>query len=291
MEKYADMGTSPSPSEENAAPPAAMVRIAETEEEITQAQKLRYQIFYTEYGATPSTTMQNEGRDFDEFDPYADHLIVLAPDKKTGKEIIVGTYRLLRQEKASELGRFYSDGEYNLDKLIKSGLTLLELGRSCVLADYRTKPILNLLWQGIASYITDHKLDIMFGCASFQGTDPQKIREQLSYLHHYHPTPENICPRAVSNRYVSMNLLKKEEIANPQRTFASLPPLIKGYLRLGATIGDGAVIDKEFNSIDVCIVVQTGNLSDRYRKHYERKIQKTMHSGTQLSNGVTNDSE
>lgn len=285
------MGTLTTLSQENNAPPVATFRIAKTAEEITQAQKLRYQIFYDEYGATPSAAMKQEHRDFDEFDPYADHLIVLAPDKITGSERIVGTYRLLRQEKAKELGRFYSDVEFNLSKFIGSGLSLLELGRSCVLSEYRTKPILNMLWQGIAEYITDHKIDILFGCASFQGTDPNTIREQLSYLYHYHPTPENICPRAVNERYVTMNLLKKEEIINPQRTFASLPPLIKGYLRLGATIGDGAVIDTQFNSIDVCIVVQTGNLSNRYRKHYERKLQKTMHSGTQLPQNSENDSE
>lgn len=263
--------------------PAAYVRVANSDEEIREAQVLRYNIFYKEYGAIPSEIMRIEERDFDDFDAHADHLVVIAPDKITGNDKIVGTYRLLRQEQAKAFGRFYSSEEYELDKLINSGLSLLELGRSCVLAEYRTKPILNMLWQGIAGYITDHKLDIMFGCASFQGTDIEPIKEQLSYLHHFHPTPENICPRAVPKRYVNMNIVPKEELINPRRVFASLPPLIKGYLRLGATIGDGAVVDKEFNSVDVCIVVQTNNLTDRYRKHYERKLQKTMHGHAQIS--------
>lgn len=274
--------TAPVISDDSEVAISAYVRIATSPEEIRQAQILRYDIFYREYGAIPSEEMKKEERDFDDFDTYADHLIVIAPDKITGKEKIVGTYRLLRQEQAKSVGRFYSSEEYNLDMLLNSGLSLLELGRSCVLAEYRTKPILNLLWQGIAGYITDHKLDIMFGCASFQGTDITPIADQLSYLHHFHPTPDHICPRAVKDRYVNMNIIPKDDL-NPRRVFASLPPLIKGYLRLGATIGDGAVIDTQFNSVDVCIVVQTNNLTDRYRKHYERKLQKTMHGQPKIS--------
>lgn len=259
---------------------AAYVRLTQSDDEIRQAQYLRYNVFYEEYGAIPSDEMKKQGRDFDEFDDHADHLVVIAPDKDTGEERIVGTYRLLREEIAEKFGRFYSGDEYALDKLTNSDLYLLELGRSCVLAEYRTRPIMNMLWQGIAGYITDHKIDLLFGCASFQGTDTDQIAEQLSYLHHFHATPIEICPRAVDERYVPMNVVAKDDI-NPRRVFASLPPLIKGYLRLGATIGDGAVIDTQFNTIDVCIVVQTSSLTDRYRKHYERKLQKTMHGQPQ----------
>lgn len=261
------------PVEENEQP-EAYVRLARTEEEIHEAQKLRYDVFYKEYGATPSEEMKKTGRDFDEFDSIADHLIVIIPEN--GKERIVGTYRLLRQDVAAQCGGFYSSTEYDLTPLLESNLTLLELGRSCVLADFRTKPILNLLWEGIARYINKHKIDLLFGCASFQGTDTENIKEQLSYLHHFHTSPRHIRPKALENRYIDMNLVPANHIS-PRTIFASLPPLIKGYLRVGATIGDGAVIDEQFNTIDVCIIVQTSALSERYRRHYERKIQKPIH--------------
>tara|TARA_R110002095_G_scaffold67032_4_gene56995 strand:- start:2821 stop:3651 length:831 start_codon:yes stop_codon:yes gene_type:complete len=253
----------------------AHVRLAVTPEEIEQAQKLRYQVFYDEYGAKPTDAMRAQKRDFDEFDDITDHLIVVAKDPTKKSQKIVGTYRLLRQNIADQHGRFYSSTEYDLSNLIASDNFLLELGRSCVLADYRTKPILNMLWQGIADYITQHNIDLLFGCASFQGNNVDSISQQLSYLHHFHATPADISPVAIKDLRVDMNIHSKESL-NERRLFASLPPLIKGYLRLGATIGDGAVIDPQFNTIDVCIVVQTSLMTDRYRKYYERRIQKTM---------------
>lgn len=253
----------------------AYVRLARSDAEITEAQKLRYEVFYEEYHAIPSPAMQEQLRDFDNFDDFADHLIVIVLDPESKAEKIVGTYRLIRQEVAQKIGRFYSEDEYDLSRLIKSGKSLLELGRSCVLSTYRTQPILNLLWRGIADYITDHKVDLLFGCASFQGTDIARLAKDLSYLHHFHSTEEAIRPRAVSSRYVNMNMIPKESL-DQRQIFSKLPPLIKGYLRLGATIGEGAVVDEQFNTTDVCIVVQTTLMTDRYRKYYERKIQKTM---------------
>jgi len=251
----------------------AYVRLARSSDEIIEAQKLRYAVFYEEYGAKPTAQMKSESRDFDSFDDITDHLIVLVVDTQTKLEKIVGTYRLLRQEVAEKHGRFYSNDEYDLDKLVASDNKLLELGRSCVLAEYRTKPILNLLWQGIYDYIGHHNIDLLFGCASFHGTNIDEIANNLSYLHHFHSTPKDISPVALPDQYVDMNIIDKEQI-DERRSFASLPPLIKGYVRLGATIGDGAVIDQDFNTTDVCIVVQTKLMTDRYRKHYERKINK-----------------
>ncbi len=254
----------------------AYVRLAENVQEIELAQKLRYDVFYKEYGAKPTPEMKEQERDFDSFDDITDHLIVVVQDEASRKEKIVGTYRLLRQSVVEKNVRnFYSHNEYDLERLLRSDNNLLELGRSCVLAEYRTKPILNLLWQGIANYITEHNIDLLFGCASFQGVDIDDIKDQLSYLHHFHSTPGDLSPVALPDLYVDMNIIPKEEI-NEKRAFASLPPLIKGYLRLGATIGEGAVIDHQFNTIDVCIVVQTSLMTDRYRKYFERKIQKAM---------------
>lgn len=257
----------------------ARVALATTDDEIRQAQELRYEVFYNEYQAKPTLQMAAEKRDFDDLDKITDHLIVLVKNPDTGQEEIIGTYRLLRQDVAKRHGtNFYSSQEFNIDKLLAGHKNVLELGRSCVLAKYRTKPILNMLWQGIAGYITERNIDLLFGCASFQGTDIKAIQDQLSYLHHFHATPPEIRPVAVKERYVDMNIKSKDHL-DERRTFASLPPLIKGYIRAGATIGEGAVIDDQFNTIDVCIVVRTLLIPKRYMDHYDRKNQKNA-SGT-----------
>lgn len=248
------------------------VRITNDLREIELAQRLRYQVFYEEFAATPNNAVAAARLDIDDFDEYADHLIVV--DHARG-DMIVGTYRLLRQEQAKKLGQFYSSDEYDLTTLLNSGLSLLELGRSCVLPDYRTRPVMNLLWQGIADYITERNIDLLFGCASIHSTDIKSISKPLSYLHHYHLAPEHIRPRALKGRYINMDIVPKDEY-EAKRAFASLPALLKGYVRLGASIGDGAFIDEQFNTTDVCIIFETENLTDRYRKHYERKINKPM---------------
>lgn len=254
------------------------VRLVQSHDEIEQAQKLRYAVFYEEHGATPTPDIENAKRDFDEYDLISDHLVVIAVNQSSGQEEIVGTYRLLRQDMLEDskiTHSFYSSDEYDLSLIIKSNNKLLELGRSCVLPAYRTKPILNLLWQGIADYISHHEIDLLFGCASFHGTDPDLIKQQLSYLHHFHATDRDICPRGKEKRYINMNIIPKEDL-NERRIFASLPPLIKGYLRLGATIGDGAIVDHAFNTIDICIVVETRLMTSRYRNYFERKINKKI---------------
>ncbi len=254
------------------------VRLAENSQEVEAAQRLRYQVFYEEYGASADAEMETSKLDIDEYDAYADHLIVI--DASESKEKIIGTYRMLRRAAAEEVGQFYSSSEYDLDPLLSSESSLLELGRSCVLEPYRTRPVLQLLWQGIAEYITEYDIDLMFGCASLQSTDIKSISKPLSYLHHYHLAPEQLRPRAIKGRYINMNIIPQEDI-NARRVFAELPPLIKGYLRAGSCIGDGAVIDEQFNTTDVFIIVQTHLLADRYRKHYERKIQKTIAGGSE----------
>lgn len=247
------------------------IRLAQTEEEIAAAQHLRYRVFYEEYAAIPDEVTAREERDFDEFDQYADHLIVVDSSIADPSKQIVGTYRLLREDKAKLAGKFYTADEYDIAPLINDKGTLLELGRSCVLAEYRTRPVLQLLWQGIIDYMLDHNIDIMFGCASLHGTDLDKLSKALAYLHHYHMAPEYVRPRAVESRYVDMNMHAKEDL-NPEEIFSTLPPLIKGYLRIGSTIGEGAVVDHQFNTTDVCIVMEMKRMTHRYRKHYARKL-------------------
>ncbi len=245
------------------------VRLATTLEEIYAAQRLRYKVFYEEYGAIPDEKTKREKKDVDAYDMFTDHLIVLDESLSTGPEGIVGTYRLLRRDVAEKHGPFYTSGEFDIQPLLDSGAVLLELGRSCVLAPYRTRPVLQKLWQGIAHYIAEHKIGLMFGCASLHGTDTDKLSEQLAYLHHYHLAPENLRPKALPQRYVEMNVHAKDAI-DAKAVFSSLPPLIKGYMRLGATIGEGAVVDHQFNTTDVCIVMPTHLMTDKYLKHYQR---------------------
>lgn len=259
-------------------PNKIQVHLATTPEEIEASQALRYKVFYEEYGAIPNEEMLREKRDIDSFDDITDHLIVLDTALPEGADQIIGTYRLLRREVAEKHGQFYTSDEYNIQPLLDNEKDLLELGRSCVLPNYRTRPVLQKLWGGIAHYVADHNIGLMFGCASLHGTDINQLSEQLAYLHHFHRTPDHLCPRAIKERYVDMNLHAKDDL-DVKSVFISMPPLMKGYIRLGASIGDGAVIDHQFNTTDVCIVMPTAQVKDKYVKHYERVTQKVIPTG------------
>lgn len=251
------------------------VRLTTDPREIEAAQRLRYEVFYEEYGAVPDAAMKALRRDMDEYDAVTDHLIVTDASRGNGQEAIVGTYRLLRREPAERHGHFYTSGEYDISPLLSSGAELLELGRSCVLAPYRTRPVLQKLWEGIAHYVADHNIALMFGCASLHGTDVEALAPALSYLYHYHLAVPDLCPRALPERYVDMNRMPKDSF-DAKRVFTTLPPLVKGYLRLGASIGDGAVVDEQFNTTDVCIVMPTHQVTEKYVRHYSRKTQKVI---------------
>jgi len=251
------------------------VRLAISAAEIEAAQRLRYKVFYEEYKAIADEKTAASKIDIDEFDSVTDHLVVLDENLPPGPGQIVGTYRLLRREVADRYGRFYTSGEYDIKPLLNSGAVLLELGRSCVLPPYRTRPVLQKLWQGIALYVAEHNIGLMFGCASLHGTDVDALSSQLSYLHHYHLATPELRPRALESRYIDMNIMPKDAI-DVKRTFASLPPLVKGYMRLGATVGDGAVIDHQFNTTDVCIVMPTHLVTEKYFKHYQRVTNNTI---------------
>jgi putative hemolysin len=247
------------------------VRLARNKQELKAAQALRYKVFYEEYGAQPtSEDMRLSQVDCDPYDDIADHLIVIDTRIDQTAQRIVGTYRLLRQDVALANQGFYTRQEYDISPILESCDNVLELGRSCVHAEYRTRPVMQLLWQAIAEYVAHYKLDVMFGCASFHGTDLDQIATSLSYLYEHHRAPDHICPQAHATLYKHMNIADIST-HDPKRLFSSLPALIKGYLRLGGVIGDGAVIDEQFNTIDVCVIVQTKLVAQRYRKHYERK--------------------
>lgn len=249
-------------------PNSLEIRLAETAEEVAAAQALRYRIFFEELGAVPSEESRARGLDIDPFDPYCDHLIVLDRDRGTGESTVVGTYRLLRRSRAKEAGTgFYTAQEYNLGPLMAHRGEVMELGRSCVDPAYRSRAIMQMLWGGIAEYITVNRVDVMFGCGSFHGTEVAEITQALSYLYHFHLAPRAIRPYAHAHHRIDMDLIPADRL-NTVEARQALPPLIKGYLRLGGFVGDGAYIDHSFNTIDVCIVVQTAQLTEKYSKHF-----------------------
>lgn len=252
------------------------VRLARKETEIRQAQALRYHVFYEEMSAIADAETLATRRDADDFDAVCDHLLVLDHDAPTRsrpfglrKPQIVGTYRLLRQDVAEGHGGFYTSGEYDIQPLLdsKPELKFLELGRSCVLKPYRNKRTVELLWHGIWAYILMHGIDAMLGCASIEGTDPDRLALPLSFLHHHAAAPQDWRVRALPERYVEMNRMPKDAI-DERAALRELPPLIKGYLRIGARIGEGAVVDHQFGTTDVMIVQPVATLNARYVNYY-----------------------
>jgi L-ornithine Nalpha-acyltransferase len=246
------------------------VRLAEDRADIDAAQALRYRVFYETMGALPLPGMAQRRRDFDPFDDICDHLLVIDHDLPPGAQVI-GTYRLIRRNTARRCGRFYSSGEYDIENLIALPGEILELGRSCVDPLYRGRGAMQLLWGGIAAYVFHYEIGLMFGCASLPGTDPKTLAEPLSYLYHEHLAPPELRVRALDERYVDMNLRDAAGL-DGARIRAGLPPLIKGYLRLGGFVGDGAVIDTQFNTTDVCVLVKTDLVAEKYSRHYVRTV-------------------
>jgi putative hemolysin len=254
------------------------VRLAATAEEVDAAQALRYRVFYEEMTARPTPEVLATRRDRDRFDDWCDHLLVIDRKRGEGPAGVVATYRLMRREAAARASGFYTQTEFDITPLLAVPGEILELGRSCVDAEYRTRPTMQLLWQGIASYVFRHDVRVMFGCASLPGTDPDVLAPSLSYLYHYHLAPPSLRVRALPDRGVEMNRLAPGEIdtetavaqIDARAVLAALPPLIKGYLRLGGLVGEGAVIDEQFNTTDVCIIVVTDRVTDKYFNHYRR---------------------
>ena len=245
------------------------VRLAESELDVDAAQALRYRVFYEEKGAIPRAEVELRKRDFDGFDGVCDHLIVVDLERSNGAPRVVGTYRLLRRSVAFEHSGFYTEQEFDVTNLLDHPGEIVELGRSCVDREYRTRAVMQLLWRGLAEYIDLHDIVLMFGCGSLPGTEPQVLMPLLSYLHHFHLAPRWLRPRALDEHYVDMKLLSRSEL-DREAALSALPPLIKGYLRVGGYVGDGAVVDHQFNTTDVCIIVKTDQVTEKYHRHYIR---------------------
>ena len=252
---------------------ALEVRLAETDHEVEQAQRLRFNVFYQEMSAIPSPQMRDAGRDFDKYDDVCDHLLVVDREAhgEDGQPLVVATYRLTREKDAARAGGFYTAGEYDIAPMLNGlpeGTKFLELGRSCVLKSYRARPgTMQLLWKGLMAYVARFDIDLMFGCASLAGTDPKALALPLSYLHHFHAMPAHLKVKARPELFVEMNAIAKEAI-EPREGLRSLPPLLKGYVRAGCCIGDGAVIDRQFGTTDVFIYFPLSGIDARYKSRF-----------------------
>ena len=246
-----------------------IIKIVEKKSELKKAQALRYSVFYKEKKAIPTITKKFLRLDYDKVDKFADHLIVIDKNKKGIKNKIIGTYRLLRGDIAAHCGEFYTSSEFDLSKILNSykNNQILELGRSCVHQDYRNGTIVNLLWKAIAQYVKLYDIKILLGCASFHGTDVMKYTNELSYLRKNFSLPDELSVKSLDIKiypaYAEINSNN-----NDLRTFVKLPPLIKGYLRIGGKVSHDCFVDYKFNTIDLCVVVTTDNINKKYKKKY-----------------------
>jgi len=252
---------------------ALEVRLAETDHEVGQAQHLRYQVFYEEWTAVPTDEMRSSRRDFDKYDDVCDHLLVVDRDAhgEDGQPLVIGTYRLTREKDAEKVGGFYTAGEFDLGRMISGmpkGTKYLELGRSCVLPSYRSRPgAMQLLWKGLLAYVARFDIDLMFGCASFPGTDPEALALPLSYLQHFHAMPAELMVKARDELYVPMDRLPAGAM-DAREGIRSLPAILKGYVRAGCCIGDGAVVDHQFDTTDVFIFFPLSGIDARYKSRF-----------------------
>ncbi len=247
------------------------VRLARDRAEVAAFQSLRYRVFYEEMSAVADARAMALRRDADDFDGVCDHLLVIDHDRvrDRGSSAVVGGYRLLRGSVAALRGGFYTAAEYDIGALSGHSGEALELGRSCVHAAYRDGVAIQLLLRAIAAYVARYRIGLIFGCASLPGVDPQALALPLSYLAHNHLAPPELRPVALAKRYVEMKRLAPGAV-DARAALDALPPLIKGYLRAGGLVGEGAVIDRQFGTIDVCMVIDTDCVTDKFRRRYQR---------------------
>ncbi|MBB1498637.1 GNAT family N-acetyltransferase [Paracoccus sp. MC1862] len=249
------------------------VRLGGDDSDLRAAQRLRYRVFVQELGGDGPMVDHEAGLERDEFDAMVDHLMLVDTrrDPAAGDHVI-GAYRLLRSDVAERFGRYYSESEYDLSPLKASGRRLVELGRSCVDPAFRGGSGMFLLWNALADYVLDNRIDILFGVASFHGTDVAPLAQALSWLHHRHLAPPELRPVARPPHFQRMDLVAPESL-NRQAAIAAMPALIKAYLRLGGVVGEGAWLDHDFNTTDVFLLMDTAAMSDRHRRYYQDRWQ------------------
>ena len=246
-----------------------LIKLVENKSELKSAQSLRYSVFYKERNAKPSLSKKILKLDYDSIDHFAHHLIVIDKTRKKSSNQIVGTYRLLKGDLARQFGGFYTSSEFDITNIIKKyrDKQILELGRSCIHKDYRNINIMSLIWKVIARYINLYDIKILFGCASFPGIDVFKFSEQLFFLRDNFSLPNDLLVKSLDKNIYSIDKFKIKKL-DMFNTFLKLPPLIKGYLRVGGKVSDSYFVDHQFNTIDLCIAVKTENIAYKYKKKY-----------------------
>lgn len=245
------------------------LRLARDDRDLIAAERLRYAVFVEELGGDGPLVDHGQRRERDRLDPFFDHLVLVDNRRDAdAQDHVVGVYRLMRSEQAARAGSYYSASEYDLSALTSSGKRLLELGRSCVHPDYRGGTAMLQLWNGLARYVREHEIEVLFGVASFHGTDVSAIAEPLSLLHERHLAPEDLRVQALPEHFQQMDLIEPDKI-DRAAAMRRVPSLIKAYLRLGGCVGEGAYIDYDFNTIDVCLVMDTARLSARAQAIYD----------------------
>ena len=243
------------------------LRLAQGAEDLRLAQNLRYEVFVKELGGDGDMVDHARRLEADRFDPFFDHLMLL--DHSRGGNPCVGVYRVMREDQAAEAGQFYCDDEYDLSRLKNGPFKLLELGRSCLHPDYRGGLALIHLWNGLAAYVEDHGIDLLFGVASFHGTDAAAFAEPLSLLHPRYLAPEDIRVRARADHFQRMDLIEEARLDRVSAARA-IPALIKGYLKMGGVVGEGAYIDRPFNTTDICLLMDVKQISEKQRGLYAK---------------------
>ncbi|MCH9844227.1 MAG: GNAT family N-acetyltransferase [Alphaproteobacteria bacterium] len=242
------------------------MRVATDENDILLSQRLRYKVFFEELHAESSEQTRAQKRDIDPFDDVSDHLLVFdsaLADDEYGQ--LVGSYRLMRQEKLDDGQKFYTESEYDISRIKETFDNILELGRSCVRSEYRTKQVISLLWRGLSRYIMHYDIDVLVGCGSFHEANPQKHEAAIALLHHHHLAPTNIRSYSLSD----YDVLPFDETNHSSRhVLRDIPPLIKGYIRVGAYIGEGIYVDHKFDTVDVCMIMPIHEISPRYFNHF-----------------------
>lgn len=244
--------------------PTFEVKIADSLAEIEAALRLRFEVFNLEMNEGLASSFES-GFDSDVYDTFCDHLIV----KDRATDTVVGTYRLLPQGTAERHIGFYSENEFDLSAFKRSSVRMLETGRSCVAKPYRSLAVINLLWNGIARYLEQQGLTHLFGCASFHTDDARTMAAAAAFLRKYHPAPAEfrVTPVERCRMDLPYDRLSDEEI---ELAFRQFPPLMKGYLRLGAVVCGEPAYDSEFGTSDVLILVDAANIASKYREHFIR---------------------
>lgn len=250
--------------------PQYQVSLAQSEQDQRAAQRLRYEVFVDELGGDGAGVDHANRLESDAFDSHADHLLLRDLRHSDGDtDGVVGVYRLMTAHYAASAGGFYSASEFDLTLLLNSGLALLELGRSCLHPSHRGGPALMALWQGLADYVAENEIDILFGTASFHGTDLVALQHPISNLHATYLAPESL--RVTSHMPLKAPLLRSDQI-DRKVAMRDTPALIKSYLKLGGKIGQGVFVDHAFNTTDVCLILDTDNMTPSTLNRAQRRM-------------------